>query len=123
MPSTGFFRRLIWENRRGLGLTYSVLIIENTLHLVMPFFLGRAINDLLAGHYGGLGLFISLYVLQFLIGMARRFYDTRIFTAIYTQLVIRLIGEQKQRQVEVSKIAARSSLIREVVDFFEYYVH
>jgi hypothetical protein len=44
---------------------------------------------------------------------------TLLFTRLYAELATRLVVEQRQDGVELSRVAARSSLAREVVDFFE----
>jgi hypothetical protein len=47
-------------------------------------------------------------------------YDTRAFSAIYADTATRLVCIQRDAGVGVSQVAARSSLSRELVDFFEY---
>src|SRR5262245_57526820 len=47
-------------------------------------------------------------------------YDTRAFTAIYTDTVTRLVCRQRGAGVGVSTVAARSGLARELVNFLEH---
>ena len=58
-------------------------------------------------------------MLYLVIGEVRRMSDTRSYTRIYAHLASQLVLEQRGRQVEVSLVAARSALSREIVDFFE----
>jgi hypothetical protein len=106
-------------NRGRLLLTYALFSLENFLRLAQPLVLGWAITDLLHSSLVGLAVFGGQHVLHLLLGVARRMYDTRAFTAIYTDLAARLVLEQRGRAVEVSCVAARSALSREIVDFFE----
>src|SRR5262249_36089937 len=77
-----------------------------------------AVNDLLAGRYTGL-LLAAQYLVNLVLGAGRRMYDTRTFTRIYAELAARLVIDQRRRGVDISRLSARSSLPRALVDFFE----
>lgn len=115
-------RRLFSVYRGKLLLTYLLFNIENILRIAQPLVLGLAINGLLKGSSSGLLLFIGQHLLHLLVSSARRMYDTRAFNAIYTDLASGLILEQRQQQVELSAVSARSTLSREYVEFFEHHV-
>jgi ABC-type multidrug transport system fused ATPase/permease subunit len=104
---------------RRVLLTYGLFSLENLLRLLQPLVLGEAINGLLQGSYGSLAWLIGQLLAFTLIGIARRMYDMRAFTAIYADLAARLVEQQRRRGVTVSSIAARSSLARAFVEFFE----
>jgi len=112
-------RALFAANRGRILLTYILFNGENLLRLAQPFVLGLAINDLLQGRTTGLLLFVVQHLAHLVVGSFRQMYDTRTFTGIYADLASRLVESQRASQVEVSRIAARSSLSREYVDFFE----
>src|SRR5262245_26813120 len=99
--------------------TYALFNLENLLRLAQPLVLGWAIHDLLHSSALGLAIFFGQHVLYLAIASARRLYDTRCFTRIYADLATGLVLDQRRRKVEVSRVAARSALSREVVDFFE----
>jgi hypothetical protein len=105
--------------RGRILLTYALFNLENLLHLAQPFALGLAVTGLLGSSWSGLALFAGLHLGHLLIGTWRRAYDTRAFTGIYTDLATRLVIQQRGRDVEVSRVTARSALSRELVDFFE----
>jgi ABC-type multidrug transport system fused ATPase/permease subunit len=84
--------------------------------------LGLAINDLLHESSFGLLLFVGQHVTHLLISSVRQMYDTRVYTGIYTDLATKLVVEQRGREVGLSRVAARSSLSREFVEFFENHV-
>jgi hypothetical protein len=122
VPTQGLapFVALLWTNWKPVGITYALYNVENLLHLVQPFVLGLAINGLLAGRYEGLALLVGQHLCWLGIGTARKLYDTRTFTAIYTKLATTLVCDQRQAGVSVSVVAARSSLSRELVEFLEH---
>jgi ABC-type multidrug transport system fused ATPase/permease subunit len=114
----GLFRK----HRGKMFLTYSLFNIENLLRLAQPAALGWAINDLLNDRWLGVWILVAQHLSHMLIGTVRKMYDTRAFTSIYSELATDVITRQKARDEEVSRIAARSAMSREYVDFFERYV-
>src|SRR5262249_16549023 len=112
-------RALFRTYRWRILFTYGLFSLENLLMLVQPFVLGLAINGLLRGSYLGVILFVVQHFTHLVMGASRRMYDTRAFTGIYSDLATELVLEQRDRDVEVSRVAARSALSREFVEFFE----
>jgi hypothetical protein len=112
-------RSIFLAYRWRLLATYALFSLENLLRLAQPLVLGWAIHDLLRSSVKGFAIFVGQHLLHLAIGAARRIYDTRSFTRIHADLASRLVLDQRGRQVEVSRVAARSALSREIVDFFE----
>ncbi|MDA0591174.1 MAG: ABC transporter six-transmembrane domain-containing protein [Planctomycetota bacterium] len=110
---------LFSQNRGPILGTYSLFVFENLFRLAQPFALGWAINDLLAGRMMGLWVLVAQHVLFMTFGLWRQVVDTRVFSRIYSRLATSLIVDQRKQGVEESRIAARSALSREYVDFFE----
>lgn len=108
----------IWKTYRlRITGTLSLLTFERILAVSLPFVLGVAINDLIAGSYRGIWWLIVLELGVLLIGTARRLYDTRVYAGIYTDVA----DDAAQRtDISVSRRAARLGLARELVDFFEW---
>ena len=122
VPSIGPERNLwaIFTTYRWRILaTYGLFSVENLLRLAQPLVLGWAIHDLLQSSMRGLALFLGQHILYLAVASARRLNDTRCFTRIHADLATRLVLDQRGRAIEVSRVAARSSLSREIVDFFE----
>jgi hypothetical protein len=121
-PATGPVRSL-WgifaAYRWRILATYGLFSLENLLRLAQPLVLGWAIHDLLQSSMLGLALFLGQHVLYLVVASARRLNDTRCFTRIHADLATGLVLDQRGRDVDVSRVAARSSLSREIVDFFE----
>jgi hypothetical protein len=122
--SRGFhpLRSVFRAHWRPILLTYTLFGIENLLWMAQPYILGAAIDRLLVGSYRGLLVFVSVQTGHLLMGMLRRIYDTRMYSRIHAEFVTRLVLDHRGRNVEVTRIAARSALAREFIEFFERYV-
>lgn len=112
--------KLLGNNWRRVALTCAIFNIENLVNLAQPFVLGRAINGLLKGEYAALLLLVGQHLSHLLISTTRRMYDTRAFTAVYTETATSLVSRQRDARLDVSTVAARSALSRELVEFFEH---
>ena len=115
---TDLFKAYKWR----IICTYFLFNLENLLRLAQPFALGLAINSLLSASYSGIGVLIAQHLSYLLISSLRQVYDTRTFTKIYTNLATQVVVDQRKSDISVSKVAARSALSREFVDFFEHNV-
>ncbi len=102
-----------------ISFTSLLVILESVLDIMFPLFIGYAINDLLAGKYTGIIRIFLLGILLLIIGTARRFYDTRIYAGIYSQITPEIVASEYSKNSSVSKITARSSLLTEFVEFLE----
>lgn len=112
--------KTIWLNHyKKLILTFWVVWLENILFLTYPVFWGFAINAVL--NWETLKSLIYAFVVLFmwLIWALRRYVDTRVFTAIYTQIAVSVILNQRKNNLSHSEISARVILSRKFVDFFE----
>jgi hypothetical protein len=117
--ATGTLRKIFIVYRWRILFTYGLFNLENIVRLAQPVALGLAIDGLLSSSYRGLLILIVQHLSHLLISLLRQVYDTRAFTSIYTDIVSDLVLKQRQREVDVSSVAARSALSREFVDFFE----
>jgi hypothetical protein len=108
----------IWQNYRfKISGTLSLLTAERLLGVAVPFVLGLAINDLIAGSLRGIWWLVGLEVSALLMGTVRRLYDTRVYAGIYTDIAD---DTARKTHLSVSRRAARLGLARELVDFFEW---
>ena len=77
----------IWKTYRlRITGTLSLLTVERMLGVAVPFVLGVAINDLIAGGFRGVWWLVGLEVGVLIIGTVRRLYDTRVYAGIYTDI-------------------------------------
>ena len=107
------------EYRGRLAITWILFNLENVFRLLQPLVLGLAINDLLIGSWRGLGLFVGQHLSYTTIGCLRQMYDTRTYTAIHSDLATRIVVGQRSHRVDVSRVTARSAMVRDYADFLE----
>ena len=119
MSNFRVLKQIIVAHKYRLILTYSLFTIEMVGLLLRPFFLGKAIDDLLEGKYTGLIYLGATHFVWLIAGTIRHMYDTRTYTAIYTSVVTQLLA-RKYKDNEVSKLSAHSTLVREFIDFLEF---
>jgi ABC-type multidrug transport system fused ATPase/permease subunit len=119
MSSSAPLPRVLREFRGRLFFTYALFGIEMLASLLRPFFLGRAIDGLLAHSYVGLIELSVAHLSYVVIGTVRHRYDTRTFSAVYTSFVTQLLA-RSTANANVSRQSAHSTLARQIVDFLEY---
>ena len=102
-----------------ISFTLMLVVFESLLDILYPLFIGWAVNDLLKDSYEGLWLLGGLGLASLCLGSARRFYDTRIYSGIYSRVATEMVQYGRQQGLSVSKLAARSNLLTELVEFFE----
>jgi ABC-type multidrug transport system fused ATPase/permease subunit len=112
-------RQIFSKYRWSILLTYGLTLLENFFELLHPLTVGIAINGLLKQSYSSIIPFAIAWLVHALIGFFRQVYDTRVFSRICSNLVTSTVLEQMQQGMPLSQIAARSSLSRELVSFFE----
>lgn len=119
MSRFAILKQIMLQHRYRLVLTYILFSLEMLGNLMRPFFLGVAVNDLIAGSYRGLIILSAVHFSWLVIGTIRHRLDTRTYTAIYTSLVTRFLARRYNKS-DVSKLSAHSTLAREFVDFLEF---
>ena len=112
-------RQLIARFRWRVGATVTLVLVEAGIELLFPLFIGIAINDLLEDSSRGVVMLAGLGVAALAVGSARRFFDTRAYTGIYEAIATELVSREQRRGTETSKIAARTTLAGEFVEFLE----
>jgi ABC-type multidrug transport system fused ATPase/permease subunit len=119
MRRTQLLHTIFGKYRGRIVVTYVVTLAENLFELCYPSLTGLAVNGLLKHDFTGLALLLGVWFAHTATGVFRQSYDTRVFSAIYTDLATRTVSEQETMGVTTSQIVARSSLSREFVNFFE----
>lgn len=115
-------RQLGSRHQRKLVWTFSLVMAENILLITYPLFAGFAINAMTQGELMTALLYAFVVLGMWAVGAARRSVDTRTFARIYAQLAVPVILAQRTTQQAHSTIAARVTLSREFVDFFEIHL-
>lgn len=118
MPGKWIIQTIIGRYKYKLALTYSLFGVEMLGLLLRPYFLGEAVNGLIKGSYNGLFYLAGAHLLWLVVGTIRHRYDSRTYSDIYTSLVVKLMS--RNRNKELSKLSAHSTLSREFIDFLEF---
>ncbi|MEM7097743.1 MAG: ABC transporter six-transmembrane domain-containing protein [Pseudomonadota bacterium] len=103
-----------------VSITWFLVFVENVLLALIPLFIGKAIDGLLAGHYESVIAVAVIFTGLTLVSVGRRIYDTRAYGTMRV-----FVGEQlvvANDDLEVSQLNARLLMSREFVDFLEAYV-
>jgi ABC-type multidrug transport system fused ATPase/permease subunit len=118
MPGKWVIQTIVKQYKYKLLITYALFAVEMLGLLMRPYFLGEAVNDLIKGSYQGLFYLAGAHLLWVVTGTIRHRYDSRTYSDIYTSLVVRLMSRNKNK--ELSKMSAHSTLSREFIDFLEF---
>ncbi|MBE3667464.1 ABC transporter permease [Vibrio navarrensis] len=100
-----------------VAVTWLMVLAENVMLVLLPLFIGYAIDGVLNQHYHPLMLLALLLLVLVLISVARRFYDTRVYGSIRVKLAN--LVERNLRDLPISAKDARLTMSRELVDFLE----
>ncbi len=100
-----------------ISLTLLFVLMEAAAMLFLPLLIGMAIDGLINGDNSGLWKLGALGFGVLVSGSLRRFYDTRVYSSIYTDLSTETIEGQKS--ASTSAINARITMLRELVEFLE----
>lgn len=111
------FAAIIRTSPFKIFVTWSMVILENILLILLPLFIGYAIDGVLDQSLTPLSWFALVLVALVAISVIRRFYDTRVFGDIRVRLAEMLAF--KLRAAPVSIKDARLTMSRELVDFLE----
>jgi hypothetical protein len=112
----GIFSQFRWQ----ILLTWTLVLLEGSIWVVMPAVLGKAIDSVLIGEWDGVILLTAVLVVGVIIGTARRLYDTRVYAHIYTRVATNTVKRQQQSNSSLSVTVTRSQLVKELIDFFEF---
>lgn len=115
-------KRLAWRHGKKLCITFMLVIAENVAFLLYPVLAGMAINAILGGQTSHAALYGLMVLFMWCMGAARRSVDTRTFARIYASLAVTVVLSQRKYSLNHSTIAARVTLSREFVDFFELHL-
>lgn len=102
--------------------TMTLVVVSTLLWLLQPYLLGRAIDGLVADKWIEVAYLGALQVGVLMIGMLRRYYDTRVYTRIYRVIGEEVITASQVYGLELTRLTARANMLREVVRFFEFRV-
>ena len=98
-------------------LTWLMVLVENVMLILLPLFIGFAIDGVLEQDLQPLWMLALCLFALVIVSVVRRFYDTRVYGAIRVKLAN--LVERNLRGLELSAKDARLTMSRELVDFLE----
>jgi di/tricarboxylate transporter len=113
----GFVSTHVRPHRGALAVSYGAAAIENAFELLYPFAIGLAVDGLLDGSWGGVTVFVMLSLAHTCLGVARQWYDTRLFNRMSAEFATDLVEDQRADGVATTSVVARTILADEYVDF------
>ncbi len=103
--------------RWRVGITWCLILSETALTVLIPLYMGFAIDGLLEGNIKSFVHLGALMAVLTVIGVARRIYDTRVYGTIRVELGNALVS--RFSNLPVSTLNARIGMGRELADFLE----
>jgi ABC-type multidrug transport system fused ATPase/permease subunit len=111
---------LFKEYKYKLLLIYFFMLITELSIILQPFLLGKSIDEFMGGNWFWVGLLSISYFTSNLFNYKRMVYDTKVYTKIYNDIVLRFL---KNTNEDISKKVARTDMAHDIVNVLEGYVH
>ena len=111
-------KALLRHQMLPLGLAFALILVEAFLTLLFPLFIGRALDGAMHGVYLGV---LQLGLLGFatvIIGLCRRFFDSRLYSKIYQKIGPKLVQSLDGQDTSIK--SARLGMLKELVEFLEF---
>ena len=103
-----------------LLLIYLFMLLTELSMIIQPYLLGRSIDGLIGGTWLWVILLFISYCISNLFNYKRMVYDTKVYTQIYNDIVLRFLKiNNKPDSVKV----ARADMAHDIVGVLEGYVH
>jgi ABC-type multidrug transport system fused ATPase/permease subunit len=108
------------EYKYKLSLIYLFMLITELSCISQPFLLGKSIDGLISGGWFWIVLLFLSYSISNLFNYKRMVYDTKVYTQIYNDIVLRFL---KKSNDDNSIKVARTDMAHDIVGVLEGYVH
>ncbi len=102
-----------------ITLTWGLVIVEAATLVAMPMVIGHAIDNLIKESMTGIYQLGGLCIILLITGAIRRFYDTRAYAGIYTEISDEITTRENRKNSSISKLSARVHLFSEFIEFLE----
>lgn len=113
-------KTLVVRFKWRIALTNLLVLLESLLTVLIPLFIGLAINDLLDQSLRGVIYLVVLVLSSVAVSSIRRVYDTRTYSRIYQIVAPEMVAAEQKKDSSVSKIIARTGLLAEITEFLEW---
>lgn len=112
--------KILKKYKLKLLLIYFYMLMAEGLLVVEPFILGKSIDGILSNSYSWIIILLILFILSNLFMYKRMVYDTKVYTKIYNEIVLKFVNN---KQVSNSAKIARTDMANQLIDFIEHYAH
>lgn len=116
------FGRQLYLSRYPIFLTYGLSIAASGFVFIYPLLTGWAIDGVLAKKHDGLFMLVAVWAFHLAVDFFRLRLDTITFSRIHANTVTEMIEQQRAAGVDTSMIAARSTMLLEITNFFTFQV-
>lgn len=111
---------IIKRFKKIVAFTFSLVVVESVIGILIPLFIGFAINDVLKGEQEGLWQLGVLGLTVLVISGSRRFYDTRGYAKIFRALASEIYQKGRDVNKSSSTVTAHVGLVEEMIEFLEH---
>ena len=105
--------------KRKISVTWALLISEALVTLLFPLAIGFSVDSLTEDNPVGLIALGVLCVVVLVLSAGRRFYDTRVYAAVYRDLATSLVARKRNAGGTTTALTAQVNLLSEIVEFLE----
>ncbi|MEM7647205.1 MAG: ABC transporter six-transmembrane domain-containing protein [Pseudomonadota bacterium] len=112
-------KRVSFQHKCKLFATSGLVIVENLLEVFYPLASGIALDAVIRGDTPTALATVIVIFMFWVVGAIRRAADTRVYSAIYSDLVQNIIKGESQQSIDKKVTIAHANLAIQFVDFFE----
>ncbi len=112
-------RKIASHYRGRVIITWILLLGEAFTELLFPLAIGFSVDSLISESNTGIIALGGLCLAVLVFAAGRRFYDTRVYAAIYRDMATTLVEQKRDIGGTTTQLTAQVNLLYEVVEFFE----
>jgi ABC-type multidrug transport system fused ATPase/permease subunit len=121
------FKQLFLKYRLSISILLLFVLIENVAWIIEPTFFGKLLDGLIDHFYDHekvnyvtpLFIWIFVYLLNVIAGAFHRFYNGGVYSKMHADIATDVIVESELHGDPLSKVLARTELVKEYITFFK----
>ena len=111
-------KKILSQHKLPFSFTFLLILMESLLTLLYPLGIGYAVDCAISGEYSGILPLGALGLVTLIVGMARRFFDSRFYARMYQKIGSETVSRLENQDASVK--SARLGMIKELVEFLEF---
>lgn len=112
-------RKIANHYKAKVAITWVLLLGEAITILLFPLAIGFSIDSLIKESNTGIIALGILCIVVLVFAAGRRYYDTRVYAAIYREMATTLVEQKQNGGTTTTKLTAQVNLLNEIIEFFE----